>query len=154
MGDWLSWLERLVHTEEVTGSSPVSPTVYNRDSDVNTKNPPEPRSAQAAMVRAELQPQKGSKIMSHENTELTFRDRAAIHALQGLLAANAAAAFANQNASAATRPTDFARIAFDMAEALKAEREIRNRTNIKPPKHLSEMRDEAVTASKINLHNE
>ena len=25
-GDWLSWLERVLHTDEVTGSSPVSPT--------------------------------------------------------------------------------------------------------------------------------
>ena len=26
-GDWLSWLERLVYTEEVGGSSPSSPTI-------------------------------------------------------------------------------------------------------------------------------
>ena len=25
-GDWLSWLERCLHTAEVTGSNPVSPT--------------------------------------------------------------------------------------------------------------------------------
>ncbi len=27
VGDWLSWLERRLHTAEVTGSSPVSPTI-------------------------------------------------------------------------------------------------------------------------------
>ena len=26
-GDWLSWLERCLHTAEVTGSNPVSPTL-------------------------------------------------------------------------------------------------------------------------------
>ena len=28
-GDWLSWLERCLHTAEVTGSNPVSPTPRN-----------------------------------------------------------------------------------------------------------------------------
>ena len=34
-GDWLSWLERCLHTAEVTGSNPVSPTPRITHAEIN-----------------------------------------------------------------------------------------------------------------------
>ena len=40
MAAWLSWLERPVHTREVTGSTPVAATIFLRPLGQAVKTPP------------------------------------------------------------------------------------------------------------------